>query len=60
MNIALIIFLGFIIGIIFDYLLFRIWHSGAHSSSFKKEEKERKLKEKEERDFLGREGEDFY
>ncbi len=56
MNIALIIFLGFIIGIIFDYLLFRIWHSTAHSISFRKEEKERKAKEKEE----WRERRDFY
>lgn len=42
-------FLVFLIGIVFDYLLFRWWHSTAHSISFKKEEKERKAKEREER-----------
>lgn len=39
---------SFIVGIIFDYLLFRWWHGLAHSRLLKEQEKKQKQKEFEE------------
>ena len=48
MEIIYIFIIGIVIGIGVDALLFRIWHSSAHSKKLK--QKERVQKEKEEDD----------
>ncbi len=42
------IFLGVIIGMLVDYLLFRWWHGNAHSKKLRAEENKQKYKEDQE------------